>query len=84
MSDLISRQAAIDEIRRCRFVVDAIEKISGLPSAQLEIIHCMDCDWWTKQDDSIQGRCALMGAYPTGWWFCGNAKRKDGEADGQR
>ena len=34
--DTISRQAAIDEIRRCRFVVDAIEKISKLPSAQPE------------------------------------------------
>lgn len=34
MTDLISRQAAIDEIRKCRFVVDAIEKIRGLPSAQ--------------------------------------------------
>ena len=28
----ISRQAALDEIRKCRFVVDAIEKIRGLPS----------------------------------------------------
>jgi len=36
MDDSISRQAAIDEIRRCRFVVDAIEKISKLPSAQPE------------------------------------------------
>lgn len=34
MDDLISRQAAIDEIRKCRFVVDAIEKIRGLPSAE--------------------------------------------------
>lgn len=34
MEDLISRQEAIDEIRKCRFVVDAIEKIRGLPSAQ--------------------------------------------------
>ena len=34
MRDNISRQAAIDEIRKCRFVVDAIEKIRGLPSAQ--------------------------------------------------
>lgn len=34
VGDLISRQAAIDEIRKCRFVVDAIEKIRGLPSAQ--------------------------------------------------
>ena len=36
MDDLISRQAAIDEIRKCRFVVDAIEKIIDLPSAQPE------------------------------------------------
>ena len=36
MEDLISRQAAIDEIRKCRFVVDAIEKIRGVPSAQTE------------------------------------------------
>ena len=41
--DLISRQAAIDEIRKCRFVVDAIEKIRGLPSAQPEVIRCKDC-----------------------------------------
>ena len=34
MDDTISRQAAIDEIRKCRFVVDAIEKIRALPSAQ--------------------------------------------------
>lgn len=33
MNDNISRQSAIDEIRKCRFVVDAIEKIRGLPSA---------------------------------------------------
>ena len=36
MNDLISRQAAIDEMRKCRFVVDAIEKIRGVPSAQTE------------------------------------------------
>ena len=36
MEDLISRQAAIDEMRKCRFVVDAIEKIRGVPSAQTE------------------------------------------------
>ena len=32
MNDNISRQSAIDEIRKCRFVVDAIEKIRGMPS----------------------------------------------------
>lgn len=39
MDDLISRAAAIDEIRKCRFVVDAVEKIRGLPSAQPELIE---------------------------------------------
>lgn len=38
MSDkkIIYLDDAIDEIRKCRFVVDAIEKIRGLPSAQPE------------------------------------------------
>lgn len=36
MSDLISRQAAINELRKCRFVVDGIEKIRELPSVQPE------------------------------------------------
>lgn len=36
MDELISRQAALGEIKKCRFVVDAIEKISALPSAQPE------------------------------------------------
>lgn len=54
-----------------------IYAIEQLPPAQPEIIRCKDCDWWTKQDDSPQGRCALMGMYPTGGWFCGNAKRRE-------
>lgn len=51
----------------------AIEK---LPSAQPEIIRCKDCDWWTKQEASLQGRCARYGIYPTGEWFCAGAKRR--------
>ena len=34
--DVISRHAAIDEIKKCRFVVDAIETIRALPPAQTE------------------------------------------------
>ena len=41
--EMIEKQAAIDEIRKCRFVVDAIDKIRRLPSAQSEIIRCKDC-----------------------------------------
>lgn len=47
--DTISRQAVIDEIRKCRFVVDAIEKIRGLPSAETEIIHCCDCIYYDPE-----------------------------------
>ena len=48
----------------------------GLKDAQPEIIRCKDCDWWTKQEDSVQGRCELMQMYPTGGWYCGNARRR--------
>ena len=41
-----------------------------------KVIHCKDCEWWTKQDKSLQGRCELMQMYPTGEWFCGNAQKK--------
>ena len=74
-TDCISRQAAIDEIRKCRFVVDAIEKIRGLPSAQPEIVRCKDCKY-------SQG-----GGYPhcnrVIWWntreddFCSRAERRE-------
>ena len=41
------------------------------------VVRCKDCRWWTKQEKSIQGRCALTGTYPTGGWYCGNGERKD-------
>ncbi len=46
MEDTVYRQDAIDEIRKCRFVVDAIDKIKDLPSAQPENIRCKDCKHW--------------------------------------
>lgn len=43
---------------------------------QPQVIHCKDCEWWTKQDKSLQGRCELMQMYPAGEWFCGNAQKR--------
>ena len=43
------------------------------------VVRCKDCKWWTKQEKSIQGRCALTGTYPTGGWYCGNGERRDDE-----
>ena len=86
MSDLISRQAAIDALDEIEAeVADGYgyqyakwrEYFAEMPSAQQEIVRCKDCDWWTKQEDSLQGRCALLQMYPTGGWFCGNARRRE-------
>jgi hypothetical protein len=52
------------------------EKLECLLSAKSEIVKCKDCEWWTRQTCSVQGRCALLGIYPTGAWYCGNARRK--------
>lgn len=41
------------------------------------VVRCKDCKWWTKQEKSIQGRCALNGMYPTGGWYCANGRRDD-------
>ena len=57
----------------------AIDTIEQLPPAEPKIIRCKDCNFWTKQKDSLQGRCALMETYPTGNWFCGNAERERNE-----
>ena len=91
-TDCISRQAAItalsNEIVKRRLLDEmydgcidefqAEEILKKLPPAQPErIIHCKDCEWWAKQENSPQGRCALSGMYPTGGWFCGNARMRE-------
>lgn len=52
--------------------------LSLLPT-EPEIITCKNCKWWTKQQDSMQGRCALFRHYPTGYWWCAAAKRRRDE-----
>lgn len=42
-----------------------------------ELVRCKDCKWWTKQEDSLQGRCALIQSYPTGAWYCADGEKKD-------
>lgn len=45
-------------------------------AAQPEIICCKDCYFWEKQQDSLQGRCARYGTYPTGYWYCASARER--------
>lgn len=82
MSDPIERQDAIDEIRKCRFVVDAIEKIIGLPSARPEIIHCENCkNWQTGWRNREWGQgyhwCSCVDGVRRSDWFCADAERRE-------
>ena len=53
-----------------------IEMLDKWPTEEVaSIVCCKDCEWWTKQEDSAQGRCTLLGIYPTGAWYCGNGRR---------
>lgn len=62
---------------------DAAEAVAQVEAEamteQHEIVRCRECYWWTRQEDSLQGRCALMQSYPTGEWYCGNAREKGEE-----
>lgn len=60
-NDTISRQAAINEIRKCRFVVEAIEKIRGLPSSD------RPQGKWIDNGDRYY-RCSLCGTRDTDTW----------------
>ena len=62
--------------------LDVMKEIAEFPAADVvEVVRCPDCEFWTKQEDSLQGRCTLFSHYPTGGWYCANGKRKDGDAD---
>ena len=76
MGDLISRQALLAEYDRAHKGPPggARKLIEAAPDA---LIKCRDCDWWTKQEASLQGRCARYGFYPTGSWYCAGAKKRE-------
>lgn len=79
MSDLISRQAAIDAVLRTDYrgllledvekVTDAVaEELKKLPSAEPEIIRCKDCTYWipgyiTDNDDFVPPKCGQYHQY---------------------
>ena len=74
-TDTISRQAAIDEIRTCRFVVDAIEKIRGLPSAQPKTGRdCTDFVRWLM-DEVMDEENWQMNAVANGEIICRKLKK---------
>ena len=55
---------------RASVMRDAADEIEELLATVRSVVHCKDCEWWTKQEASIQGRCARFGFYPTGKFYC--------------
>jgi len=79
----ISKRAAIDAVmdelkKNPTSAIRAKARIEALPATKPDMIRCCDCVWWDKQEYSLQGRCAIWGIYPTGGWYCANA-RKEGD-----
>lgn len=56
MDDTISRQATIDAIKTSRFLVDALEKISKLPSAERK-------GHWIGYAGAIGNKCSECGKW---------------------
>ena len=89
MSDLISRQAAIDAVSSMfaptptqkDMVEDCLEIIENLPSAQPEIIRCKDCKWYVPISENY-GKCTYrmrehLLNEPSD--YCSYGERKDNE-----
>ena len=66
------QSADYNSIETIQHWIDNAPTIDAVP-----VVRCKDCKWWTKQEKSIQGRCALNGMYPTGGWYCANGRRDD-------
>lgn len=78
MSDLISRQDAIDAIKVSELGCE-VEAIEALPSAQPEIIRCKDCRWGREPCGGNIECFADINEPPEyhGYeWFCPNGERR--------
>ena len=85
MSDLIERQAAIDELDKGAWGVEwdkalAQAMIESLPSAQPDIITCKDCKYSDENWRRVSVRWLPCMDMRTGSnWFCGSAERRTDE-----
>lgn len=93
MSDLISRQDAIDALKRdeqydedipnrADGVRDAIITISNLPSADVvEVVRCRDCEMFKLQDLNNPKHntkwCVINGFNPQGDDYCSYGERRE-------
>ena len=83
MSDLISRQAAINAIENteCELLPEEWDEltdaITAVPSVQPEIIRCKDCKHRDPEDKKCDCGHAIIWQLPRDDnWFCADAERK--------
>ena len=95
MSDLISREAAIDALAEmyCKsdedgyvWIIrgDACLRIDALPSVDaVEVVRCKDCRWWERDYQpryhSDERPCNRVGMGTPPDWFCADNERRDDE-----
>lgn len=78
MSDLISRQAAIEEIKAVFEWHDTVtmermvEHFNNLPSAQPDIIRCKECRYYEWMNNRVPAEQT---------WFCHNWNAETGKDD---
>ena len=83
MSNLISRQQAIDEFYKYPNInwttLDVMEKINSLPSAQPEVVRCKDCKYGILDNNFPHQRfCKFKGdEWNNDDYFCGHAKKRE-------
>lgn len=76
MSDLISREAAIDAVRDYPDdLISQLTAIEDLPSAQSEITRCKDCKHYDGRP------CGIVDWYNTADDFCSRAERRTDGSD---
>lgn len=89
MSDLIKRQAAINELVRWgkipgysrgerNVIACVISMLDTLPSEQSEIIRCKDCKFYTHTNGLLKvGICSLLPAHFGDDGYCSEAERRE-------
>lgn len=75
--DLIERQAAIDTIKKSRFLLDAMKRVIKLPAAQPEIIHCRECKYNDMPPTAGNAGCTLLYGMTNQNGFCSLAERRE-------
>ena len=92
MSDLISRQAAIDAVQHAfdretllnSFVRKvAVDALKTMPSAQPDHIRCRDCKYWDKTWTNNWSPdyhyCPMIDGVRKGNFYCADAERRTDE-----